>query len=73
MLEFFQDNVTWLFYVLFFLLMLRMHMGHSGHGVHRGGDHKSAQSTADPRSKGTTATIPERPESRSTSDGGHSH
>ena len=47
MLEFFQDNVIWLFYVLFFVLMLR--------------------------SKGTTATNPETPESRSTSGNGHSH
>ena len=73
MLEFFRENATWQFYVLFFVLMLRMHMGHSGHGAHRGGDHESAQSTADPRSRGATATIPKTPEARSTSHDGHSH
>jgi hypothetical protein len=73
MLEFFQDNATWLFYAPFFVLMLRMHMGHGGHGAHGDGDHKSAQSTADPQSRGTTATIPETSEARSTSQDGHSH
>ena len=71
MLAVLQDNVLWLIYGLFIVLMLRMHLGHGGRGCGGGHAHQENRSPASPDASPDPSTVP--PETRQIDEQRHAH
>lgn len=73
MLDFLQSNAIWIFYALFIVLMVRMHLGHGAHGGHGGGDDSPAQQPGGSPPQGPVESGSQTPGAGRATERGHAH